>query len=223
MPAPVAAAAASSVAKAAASKKVRRRVALGCLGALVVPVVVVVALLAGIVAGIHVVFGGFDESEGLASAPAATEPAGGGSGGGSGPGAWGGHANGRIPASELCPLGVRPVLRARCDATAALERLNAAYVARFGTDISVTDAYRDYDAQVRVKAAKGNLAATPGTSNHGWGLALDLGGGINRFGTAQHLWMRENAAAYGWHLPGWALAGGSKPEPWHWEYSGTTP
>jgi hypothetical protein len=31
--------------------------------------------------------------------------------------------------------------------------------------------------------------------------------------------LRDNATAYGWENPDWALAGGSgQYEPWHWEY-----
>lgn len=84
----------------------------------------------------------------------------------------------------------------------------------------MTDSYRSYDDQVRVYAEKPTLAAIPGTSNHGWGTALDLCGGIERFGTAQHQWMLLNGPLFGWFHPAWAEPTGSKPEPWHWEFSG---
>ena len=67
-------------------------------------------------------------------------------------------------------------------------------------------------------ATKPNLAARPGTSNHGWGTALDLCGGIQDFGTAEHEWMFLNAPLYGWFHPAWAQRGGSRPEPWHFEF-----
>ncbi|WP_244985815.1 MULTISPECIES: M15 family metallopeptidase [Cellulosimicrobium] len=137
-----------------------------------------------------------------------------------GPGAWGGHSNGRIPGSAMKVLPWASGHYLRADATDALTALNNVYQAQFGRPLSITDAYRDYDTQVRLKAQKGGMAATPGTSNHGWGLAVDLGGGINRFGTPQHLWMKQNAPAYGWILPSWADQGGVNPEPWHWEYWG---
>lgn len=57
-------------------------------------------------------------------------------------------------------------------------------------------------------------------NNHGWGGALDLGGGVNRFGTAQHEWMRANADRFGWGHPSWAQQSGSRPKAWHWEYVG---
>lgn len=136
----------------------------------------------------------------------------------SGAGAWGGHANGRIPEVALCPLRAAPGHRQRCDAATAFDTMSAAYRQHFGTDIPVTDSYRDYQTQVVLKARKGHMAATPGHSNHGWGLAMDLGGGISDYGTAQHQWMRQNAPRFGWIHPGWARQSGSLPEPWHWEY-----
>ena len=148
----------------------------------------------------------------------AKEPKGGGDSSTSGAGAWGGHSNGRIPASAMCPLKTAPGQMLRCDAQAAFERLSKAFEARFGAPISVTDAYRDYATQVILKRRKGRMAATPGTSNHGWALAVDLDSGINSFGTAQHQWMRANAPKFGWIHPGWARQTGSLPEPWHWEF-----
>lgn len=148
----------------------------------------------------------------------AKEPKGGGDSTTSGAGAWGGHRNGRIPASAMCQLETAAGQMLRCDAQAAFDRLSKAFEARFGAPISVTDAYRDYATQVILKRRKGRMAATPGTSNHGWALAVDLGSGINSFGTAQHQWMRANAPRFGWIHPGWARQTGSLPEPWHWEF-----
>ncbi|WP_245873519.1 D-alanyl-D-alanine carboxypeptidase family protein [Brevibacterium ihuae] len=138
--------------------------------------------------------------------------------GSSGAGRWGGHENGRIPAVAMCPLAVAPGHRLRCDAARAFDALASAYADEFGRPVSVTDSYRDYETQVVLKRRKGRMAATPGTSNHGWGLAVDLGGGINSFGTVQHEWMRSNGPRFGWIHPSWARSGGSLPEPWHWEF-----
>lgn len=129
-----------------------------------------------------------------------------------------GFGNGQIPADALCELSFAPGELLRCDADHQIEALNAKYREAFGTDLSVTDSYRSYDSQVAVKASRGYFAAVPGTSNHGWALALDLGGGIEAYGTAQYEWMRANAPALGWDNPEWARAGGSKNEPWHWEF-----
>jgi LAS superfamily LD-carboxypeptidase LdcB len=73
---------------------------------------------------------------------------------------------------------------------------------------------------VRLKSEKPALAATPGTSNHGWGTATDLCGGVESFGTPQHAWLATNAPLYNWFHPSWARQGGTKPEPWHFEYAG---
>lgn len=131
-----------------------------------------------------------------------------------------GYANGQIPASALCGLSFDASAQLRCDAAEALEGLNAAFRERFGANLSVSDSYRSYAGQVACRAAKGSLCAAPGTSNHGMGVAVDLGGAVQTFGTPQHQWMRENAPAFRWTLPEWARANGSKPEPWHWEYVG---
>lgn len=135
-------------------------------------------------------------------------------------GTWGGYANGTIPVDVLCKPSWNSRHQARCDATEALEAMNRAYRAAFGVNMSITSSYRTYEEQVRLKAEKPTLAAKPGTSNHGWGLAIDFGGGINTFGSAQHNWMRVNANTYGWFHPRWAQYDGSLPEPWHWEYAG---
>jgi LAS superfamily LD-carboxypeptidase LdcB len=131
-----------------------------------------------------------------------------------------GFANGKIPESALCSVGFDASVRLRCDAAEQLDILNTAYAATFGTNLTVSDSYRSYAGQIACKRTKGYLCATPGTSNHGSGIAVDLGGGIQQFGTAQHNWMVANAAGLSWTQPAWAGRGGSKPEAWHWEYSG---
>jgi len=143
-----------------------------------------------------------------------------------GPGPWGEHQNGRIPLAALCPLDGPGDQYLRCDAAQAFAAMDAAYRTRFGQPIAVTDSYRDLAGQIEARRRwcdRGacRMAAEPGTSDHGWGLALDLGGGINDFGTPQHDWMRANAARYGWVHPDWAGQAGSKPEPWHWEFAGS--
>ncbi len=133
-------------------------------------------------------------------------------------GAWGGHENGRIPAAELCPLAGAPAHRLRCDAAEAYGKMAVAYRARFRTRLCITDSYRPYEAQVAAQREKPDLAAKPGTSNHGWALAIDLCGGANDFGTRQHRWLQANALGFGWRQPPWATKAGDRPEPWHWEF-----
>ena len=79
-------------------------------------------------------------------------------------------------------------------------------------------AYRSYQAQVELKQQKPTLAATPGHSNHGWGMAIDVSG--LDYGSPAYQWLMKNGRKYGWVNPDWAKADGSKPEPWHWEYVG---
>ena len=143
------------------------------------------------------------------------------SGGGSCTGAsTSGYANGTIPTSALCPLSYAPGQRLRADAARAFNRLTEAARASRGAPICVTDSYRDYPSQVDVYARKPGLAAVPGTSNHGWGVAVDLCGGVESFGSSAYSWMKANAPRYGWIHPSWAEPGGSRPEAWHWEYTG---
>ncbi|MBB4904796.1 D-alanyl-D-alanine carboxypeptidase family protein [Actinophytocola algeriensis] len=134
-------------------------------------------------------------------------------------GVWGGYPNGFIPQTALCPLGMA-AHRLRCDAAAAFGAMNEAYTTTFGTPMCLTDSYRGFDAQVRLYAQKPALAAVPGTSNHGWGLALDLCGGAQSFGSAQYAWLRANALSFGWVNPEWAWPGRGREEPWHWEFGG---
>lgn len=128
-------------------------------------------------------------------------------------------ANGRLPLSSLTVISTGHRLRG--DAAGAFERLRAGFRTATGRVLSVTDAYRDLAAQVKVRAAKGKFAAVPGTSNHGWGIALDLGSGVNVDTSAEHRWMDAHASEYGWVNPTWARdnnPNNGEDEPWHWEY-----
>lgn len=128
------------------------------------------------------------------------------------------QANGLLDPASLCPLDDQPGHALTPAAAAAFNAMNAAHKAERGTPLCVGDSYRSYAAQVAVYAAKPALAAVPGRSNHGWGLAVDLGCGVQSFGSPEHEWMRANAGRFGWFHPQWAQAGGSRPEPWHWEF-----
>lgn len=130
------------------------------------------------------------------------------------------YPNGQLPASALCPLWMAESEFAIPSAAVAFNALSQRFAEDFGRPICVTDSYRSFSQQVAVKATRGFWAAPPGTSNHGLGKALDLCGGINNFGTIEHLWMKQNAPLFGWFHPSWAAADGRKPEPWHWEYAG---
>lgn len=140
-------------------------------------------------------------------------------------GPWGGYSNGYIPASALGAPSWSLGCLLHTDAVAALTALNSAYRKRFGANIPASSGYRSYAGQLAAKAKYGNMAATPGTSNHGWALAVDLGfpfysTDAATYSRVEYSWMAANAPAYGWVNPGWAKPGPShqKNEPWHWEF-----
>jgi D-alanyl-D-alanine carboxypeptidase len=130
-----------------------------------------------------------------------------------------GAENGQIPGDALSELKFAEGEELRTDAARQLERLDNAYRAQFGEHLTIRDSYRSYESQVAVKASRGSMAAVPGYSNHGWGVAVDINGGVESFGTAQYEWLRENGPKFGWDNPDWARAGARKPEAWHWEYT----
>lgn len=132
----------------------------------------------------------------------------------------GGYANGRLPDRVLCALPGGSDERLRADAAVAFVRLAAAYQETWGEPICLTDGYRTLGEQQQLRRIKPRYAARPGSSEHGWGLAVDLSCGVQSFRSPRHTWMVDNAGAHGWFLPEWAQRGGSRPEPWHWEYSG---
>lgn len=119
------------------------------------------------------------------------------------------YGNGRIPASALAPVGTSGE-RLWAPAAQSLTRLIDA-AATDGVRIGITDGYRTYESQVDLVARKGlysqgGLAAVPGTSQHGWGLAADLD-----LDTRALAWMRANGPRFG-------FAETTPRESWHWEY-----
>lgn len=124
-------------------------------------------------------------------------------------------ANGYLSASELAPIDNGQFLRP--DAASRWMALRAAAAAD-GYNIITTEGYRDYDTQVYLRnlylAGKGYPAGIPGTSSHGWGLAVD----INTYSWTSpiYLWMQANAAAYGFNNN----QGRDDGEHWHWVYDG---
>lgn len=128
------------------------------------------------------------------------------------------YANGRVPSRALCALPGDSGEQLRADAAVAFVRLASAYERDLGTPLCLSDGYRPLSEQRLLWRTKPRLAARPGTSEHGWGLAVDLACGIQSFRSPQHAWMVRNAPRFGWYLPEWARRGGAKPEPWHWQY-----
>jgi len=121
--------------------------------------------------------------------------------------------NGRLDTNMLTSIGGNHKLIDPA-AQAYLRMVRAA--AEDGIEWTITDSYRTYEAQVDVARRKGlysqgGLAAQPGTSNHGWGKAVDLGGGANNNRTPENNWLRSNAPRFGFTT--------IRREPWHWEWN----
>ncbi|MDQ2677858.1 MAG: M15 family metallopeptidase [Actinomycetota bacterium] len=120
-----------------------------------------------------------------------------------------GYGNGRIPSDRLTSIGVGSH-KLYAPAAAAYRAMTADAAAQ-GVDIGITDSYRSFESQVELAGRKGlysqgGLAATPGTSNHGWGLAVDLD-----LDPSAQQWMRDNGWRYG-------FVEDTPREPWHWAY-----
>jgi hypothetical protein len=135
-----------------------------------------------------------------------------------------GQANGQLPASLL--LQIAPTCVAHRDAAASLSALIGAAAAA-GVTIKPSECYRDLGGQQFWRThycalGRCQMAAVPGTSNHGWGKAADLkdqSGGMS-FTSPGYAWLKLNAGRFGWNHPGWAEPGSSAAEPWHWEWVG---
>jgi len=123
------------------------------------------------------------------------------------------YGNGKIPSNALQQVGATGH-KLWAPAAEQLTKL-IADAKKDGVTIGVTDSYRSYDEQVSLAKRKGlysqgGLAAQPGTSEHGWGMATDLD-----LNAKAQSWMRANAARYGFeeNVP---------REPWHWAFQPKT-
>lgn len=122
--------------------------------------------------------------------------------------------NGRLPASSLAAIPggrlEKSAARAWNDMRAYIGKRHGVWIRPLGANSS----YRLYAAQLYFwrlyQAGRGNVAAYPGTSNHGWGRAVDVAT------TTMAYYIRK----YG-HLFGWSHAEGARVnEWWHFTYVG---
>jgi hypothetical protein len=120
-------------------------------------------------------------------------------------------SNGRLPASDLAPIFQGQLAKASyCAASWNAMNVEAR---RMGVELRPTgprSSYRTYDQQVQLwndyQAGRGALAARPGTSNHGLGLAVDVATQqmrtvIDRIGR-KYGWAKEwsDAPSEWWHI-----------------------
>jgi hypothetical protein len=120
--------------------------------------------------------------------------------------------NGKIPESQLTNIGRGHKVRSGEVADSVKSMIDAAKKDKVDLVSGITSSYRSYADQERVKRELPHLAAQPGTSKHGWGIALDIGV------AKQQDWMHKNSKKYGWVNPAWAKS--SPYEPWHFEKTG---
>ena len=122
-------------------------------------------------------------------------------------------------------------LTPECDA--AYMRMKAAAAAQ-GLSLYISSGFRSYDTQDVIynryvandgKANADRYSARPGHSEHQTGLAIDLNGVLDSFGsTAEGKWVPAHAHEYGFILrypKGQEAQTGYMYEPWHIRYIGT--
>ncbi len=124
--------------------------------------------------------------------------------------------NGKLAASDLAAI---PGGRLRADAAAAWLALRAHIGKEQGIWICPTSqrtAYRPLADQQYFwnlyKSGRGALAAVPGTSNHGWGIAVDLPTAAMQAG------VRAHGHKFGWGIRGGRLSSDAPSEAWHCTY-----
>jgi hypothetical protein len=106
------------------------------------------------------------------------------------------------------------------------DRLARAFEGQFNQKLKLNDSYRSFNDQIRIKnkkmsEGKATEAATPGTSNHGWGLAFDFSThykGKSGFQSETYSWMLHNAPRFGFHSPPILRDGAGSDESWHIEW-----
>lgn len=153
------------------------------------------------------------------------------------------YSNGQIPTGVLTALVTAPGQRLEATAARQWDALARSVLNLYGWMPLLTDSYRPYAVQERIfrerytttytEYAKGKVdrrvwqgkswyrrpgtaaAAVPGTSNHGWGKAVDASA-LGGFGGARYAQLAGIAARFGYSN----AAGRTIDEPWHWEFTG---
>lgn len=129
------------------------------------------------------------------------------------------HRNGRLADHELVEVsgGWFGTARLLAPAAEAWESMRSAAAAE-GVELHAVDTYRSYDVQAHahdeyLAGRKAAYVAPPGTSEHGYGLAVDVTNGSPVGpGDREWEWLTANATRFGWHP--------ISNESWHWEFRG---
>lgn len=133
------------------------------------------------------------------------------------PGSSRGYGKGQIDVSQTVKIGNAYL---RKDAGQAFMQMAQAYKAATGKSLAITEGWRSYDRQVKLyndyRSGRGNLAAKPGTSDHGRGTSVDMRG-MGAIGSPSFNWLRQNAKKFGYDWTGGTF---SQIEAWHWSYTG---
>lgn len=150
-----------------------------------------------------------------------------------------GYENGRLPDEVLAVVSARPGYECKVARVGFADQAWLALIESALLDGVVIEGgwcYRTYEEQVaawnrRSCHIPGNCdgepyppTARPGTSMHGWGLAVDVWGASDSLlgcSSPELLWMQLVAPRFGWINPVWAKCGEDGAEPWHWEYVGS--
>ncbi|OCI31038.1 M15 family metallopeptidase [Oerskovia enterophila] len=150
------------------------------------------------------------------------------------------YVNGSVPPELLAALDGQPEAQLRADAAAAWNRARADALRRTGTVLRVRGWNRTLAEQerffferyeprkaggtdvrwykgVRYVRGRGAAAAIPGTSNHGWGLAVDVDdyGNVGQFDYPRRAATFPVLAEHGWTD---TEGRGAIREPWHLVY-----
>ncbi|MFL4475937.1 SH3 domain-containing protein [Paeniglutamicibacter sp. MACA_103] len=131
--------------------------------------------------------------------------------------------NGKIPERMLVAIGWdREKTLIAAPALKDLNRLNAAFKKKFGRNLDIDLAYRTRATQDAYWEELGPyVAARPGTSNHGWGTAIDVPETYNySFRGKYYKWLKANSKKYNWVHRKILEEGSPYAEAWHFEYKG---
>ena len=129
-----------------------------------------------------------------------------------------GKAFGQISKEQTVELPSAPGHSLRPDMAGKFESFAQEWRNITGRPLKITDSWRSYESQVRLKAQKGRLAATPGRSRHGAGGAIDINLAASGVRSPAE-WMRMSAigAKHGFHVLGKRFGAA---ESWHFSDTG---